>query len=282
MTTYTVRLYERKYRQDVLMLLYYSNRNHVHLDWYKAGQWLDYEEGVVVLAFDNDTLCGVIGLANPLNQTTWVRILAVANGRDPDVFIPLLWDAIQPTLAERQLKSVTVLAINQWVTGYLEKIGFVYKEDVVTLYRSGSMLPSAPTSPIKIRHGYFEDLPAIVRVDHAAFQPPWQMTSRDIRYSQRLAAACTVAEFNGEIIGYQVSTRHHTSGHLARLAVAPHMQGKRIGGTLLHDLLTRFIKRRVRSMTVNTQQSNVQSQRLYERYGFRRNGFDLPVWEIEF
>lgn len=280
-THYTVRLYERKDRQDVLMLLYYSHRQHVHLDWYKAGQWLDYNDGLIALAFDDATLCAVMGLSAPLNHTSWIRILAVANGRDPATFIPLLWGWLQPLMAQQQLQSVTVLVLNQWLATYLPAIGFAYQEDVVTLYRSGTALPDPPRSVVRIRHGYFEDLPDIVRVDHAAFRPPWQMMARDIRYSQRLAAACTVAELNGELVGYQVSTRHHTSGHLARLAVVPHMQGQRVGGALLHDLLTRLIKRRVRSVTVNTQHSNVQSQRLYERYGFQRNGFDLPIWQID-
>jgi hypothetical protein len=34
----------------------------------------------------------------------------------------------------------------------------------------------------------------------------------------------------------------------------------------------------VLSTTVNTQESNVRSQHLYTRFGFARNGYDLPVW----
>jgi ribosomal protein S18 acetylase RimI-like enzyme len=49
---------------------------------------------------------------------------------------------------------------------------------------------------------------------------------------------------------------------------------------LLHHLVQTLNKRGVRSITVNTQDSNVRSQRLYQRYGFERNGFDLPVWQM--
>ena len=59
------------------------------------------------------------------------------------------------------------------------------------------------------------------------------------------------------------------------------MQGKRVGAILLHDLLTRFSKRGVQTMTVNTQASNIISQRLYQRYKFFRNGFDLPIWQYQ-
>jgi ribosomal protein S18 acetylase RimI-like enzyme len=63
------------------------------------------------------------------------------------------------------------------------------------------------------------------------------------------------------------------------LAVLPDMQGKRIGAVLLDNLISKFNRRGVRSLTVNTQQSNIRSQRLYARYGFHRNGFDLPIWQ---
>ncbi|MBZ0277817.1 MAG: GNAT family N-acetyltransferase, partial [Anaerolineae bacterium] len=52
-----------------------------------------------------------------------------------------------------------------------------------------------------------------------------------------------------------------------------------VGGALLGDVLQRFFRRNVFSMTVNTQASNEQSQRLYTRFGFSRTGFDLPYWE---
>ena len=51
--------------------------------------------------------------------------------------------------------------------------------------------------------------------------------------------------------------------------------------TLLIDLLSRFERRGVLSMTVNTQASNTRSQRLYTGFGFERTGYDLPVWMVE-
>ena len=50
---------------------------------------------------------------------------------------------------------------------------------------------------------------------------------------------------------------------------------------LLIDLLRRFERRSVRAMTVNTQSSNLRSQRLYTGFGFERTGYDLPVWTVE-
>jgi GNAT superfamily N-acetyltransferase len=282
MTTPILVDYEHHHRQDVLSLLFYSPRIHTHLDWYKTGFWLDMENNVIQLAYDgNHKLIGVIGLSAPLNQTSWIRLLAIAQGYDVGVVLNLMWQAACQRIYALRIKSVSILIINTWLSNHLPKLEFQYVEDVVTMHRTGIELPPSPKHNLTLRNGYAEDIPDILRVDHAAFNAPWQMTRPDIYHSQRQAASCTIAEYEGQVIGYELSTRHHTSGHLARLAVMPEMQGKRIGAVLLDNLISKFNRRGVRSMTVNTQQTNIRSQRLYSRFFFRRNGFDLPIWQCD-
>ena len=43
-------------------------------------------------------------------------------------------------------------------------------------------------------------------------------------------------------------------------------------------MLRHFWRRGVYGVTVNTQDSNLASQRLYAKFGFARTGYDLPVW----
>jgi ribosomal-protein-alanine N-acetyltransferase len=274
--------YERQHRHDVLSLLFYSRRTHTHLDWYKAGEWLDLQGNMVQLAYDGrDKLIGIIGLSSPLNHGNWVRLLAVAQGYDVGLVLNALWQSLCTQLASNNVQTVAVLVINTWLSTYLPTMDFHYVEDVVTMHRTGTQLPPPPEHNLILRTGYSEDIADIMRVDHAAFAPPWQMTRTDIYHSQRQAASCTLAEYEGQVIGYELSTRHHTSGHLARLAVLPAIQGKRVGAVLLDNLISKFNRRGVRSLTVNTQQSNIRSQRLYARYDFRRNGFDIPIWQWE-
>jgi GNAT superfamily N-acetyltransferase len=280
-TSIEVSDYQRKYREDMISLLFYSQRTHTHLDWYKAAQWLDMPDNLIQVAYAGNSLVGFLGLSQALNQTAWVRLAAVAFAYNPADILSLLWENLQFPMREANIETVTILVVNTWLNAYLSRLGFVYQEDVVTLYRSGNYTPAIIPNDITLRSAYLEDLHNIVAVDHAAFAAPWQMSASDIRYAQRHAASCTVAEFEKEVIGYEISTRHQTAGHLARLGVHPQIQGKRVGGVLLNDLLSRFAKRGVQTMTVNTQQSNVISQRLYQHYGFYRNGFDLPIWQYQ-
>ncbi|MEM9953538.1 MAG: GNAT family N-acetyltransferase [Chloroflexota bacterium] len=270
--------YERKYRDDILSLMFYSRHTHTHLDWYKAGTWLDTERKSVMLAFNRDELVGVMGVADPLHGASWIRLAIIARSYDPAMILSFLWQQTQSVLRQQGANQVAVLVINPWLAEFLPALGFSYQENVVTMHRQPQAIPPAPTTQVTLRNGYLEDLHQIVAVDHAAFPAPWQMSAMDLRVSQRQAASCTVAIDDGNIIGYEIATRHNTAGHLARLAVHPAYQGKRVGQHLLHHLLTRLSNRGVKSMTVNTQDSNIRSQRLYQRYGFLRNGFDLAVW----
>ncbi len=272
--------YERKYRDDILSLMFYSRHTHTHLDWYKAGQWLDLDGNTVCLAFDRDSLVGVLGISEPLNGAVWLRLMVVAQGYDPAMVLGYLWENLRVALMHQQINKAAVLVINPWLAPFLPALGFQYLENVITMHRVPQDLPPPPQSAITLRNGYLEDIHGIVAVDHAAFAPPWQMSALDIRLSQRQAASCTLAVYNNQIVGYEIATRHHTAGHLARLAVHPHIQGKQVGRVLLHNLLSRFAQRGVKGMTVNTQESNIRSQRLYERSGFLRNGFDLAVWQM--
>jgi [ribosomal protein S18]-alanine N-acetyltransferase len=282
MTTPILLDYQRQHRHDVLSLLFYSRRTHTHLDWYKAGQWLDLPGNMIQVAYDSrNNLIGVMGLSSPLNRGCWVRLLAVAQGQDVGLVLNALWQSLCVQLQSKSVQKVAVLVINTWLSPYLPAMGFQYVEDVITLHRTGTQAPTPVQHNLVLRNGYSEDITDIIKVDHAAFAPPWQMTRADIYHSQRQAASCTIAEFQGQVIGYELSTRHHTSGHLARLAVLPEIQGQRIGAVLLDNLISKFNRRGVRSLTVNTQQSNIRSQRLYSRYGFLRNGFDLPIWQWE-
>jgi ribosomal-protein-alanine N-acetyltransferase len=178
--------------------------------------------------------------------------------------------------------AVYVLLLHLWLDDTLPQMGLFPHEDVVTLYRNSLHLPPAPEVPeLTIRDAYLEDAHMLLHIDHEAFAPPWQMSLDDMRQALRQAASSTIIAWEGEPLGYQISTRHQTSGHLARIAVHPDAQGRGLGAVLLDETLRRFLRRGVRAITVNTQASNEHSQRLYQRYDFRRNGFDLRVYRAD-
>jgi ribosomal protein S18 acetylase RimI-like enzyme len=124
------------------------------------------------------------------------------------------------------------------------------------------------------------DLQQIYEIDRSAFDDEWQNSKEAIEIAYRQAAVATVVGYSDEILGYQISTGGQLGGHLARLAVRSDAQKKGIGYTLVYDLLDQFKKRGVSRVTVNTQQDNIASLRLYEKAGFISTNEIFPVYQF--
>lgn len=270
--------YERQYRRPALDLVYHASRVFTHLDWHDAGQWLDTPYTTIFCVWRHSTLVGIMGTAQPLMGTTWIRLAALDDREDGYEAIQQLWKTLCDHLAKANVTQVAVLVIDRWFEDYLPVMGFSYDQDIITFSRNAYTIPEPPPNNLAIRPAYLEDLPRMTAIDQTAFKPPWQLSLMDLRQARRISALCTVGLLDGEIVGYQLSTLYQQSGHLARLAVLPDLHGQGIGSTLVIDLIQRFNNKSVYTITVNTQARNTKSQRVYTRYGFIRNGYDLPVW----
>ena len=277
----TVTPYTRRDRHLVHDLIFRSYRTHTHLDWQETDQWLENEGLPILLAWQHGKLIGLLGASFPMDGTCWIRLAAISDNADADRVFGLLWEALSAELTQIGVHTVALLLLRDWLLPLVMPIGFRFVEEIVTLRRADQPLPPITTAgDWELKQCRPEDIPAIAQVDQAAFTPPWQMTLAEVRQAVRVSAYCTVAVRCNQILGYQLSTMYFDGAHLARLAVDPAAQGMGIAASLVADLIRRFARRSVFTVTVNTQSSNTRSQQLYERFGFRRNGYDLPVWMV--
>jgi GNAT superfamily N-acetyltransferase len=279
-TGYEITPYVRRHRRATLQLVTESFQVHSHLDWQSVEDWLDDSNAIVLLAWQKSHLVGVMAASDILGDATWLRLVAVEDLADPSVVLAALWPPMRQQLIFAGTREVGVLVMRDWLISYLGSLGFMYGEDIITLRRVSADMPPPFREDVRIRNAYWNDLSTVVQVDHAAFAPLWRMGRGSLRQAARVSALFTVAELGGSIVGYQLSTQHADGGHLARLAVLPDVQGQGVGGALVGHLLRNFIRRGVVNVSVNTQQTNEQSQRLYFRFGFQRTMQDLPFWRI--
>ena len=270
--------YERQHRRALLDLSFSSHWTHKHLDWHTTGQWLDNERGLVFLAWHGAELAGYIGLSRPVAGCSWIRLLGISDGRMPGQTIGDLWRGAQARCPALEIRSVAMLMITNWLPTYFRSLAFDLSDEVITMSHIGSRLPPAPDVAARIRRAEFGDISRLCEIDRLAFSPHWRMSTSDFQQALRIASVATVAVRQGEVLGYQFSTRNDEAGHLARLAVDPAWQRRGVASLLVHRLLEALRRQRVETLTVNTQASNRPSQYLYQRFGFFRNGYDLELW----
>lgn len=267
-------------------LIHFESHVHRHLDWLAPLDWIDHTPFLV--AEQDDHLAGVLSCPVEPPQVAWVRLFAVVGEKDPRGIWRAMWSEALELLSNDGQPRLAALPLQQWFIDLLRAEGFHQVTNVVFLMWQGgaasSRLPSAEILPasISIRPMVEADIPAVADLDAAAFDPLWSNSAVLLEAALRQSAVATVAEDSQGIVGYQISTLSHLGGHLARLAVAPQRQGQRIGYSLLMDLLNAFTARGVQRISVNTQENNPISLRLYHRLGFRLTGEIYPVLEYPY
>lgn len=275
-TPLTLTAYHRRYLQPIRDFIFQHQTVHVHFDWYESDQWLESVQPPTRLAWQNGRLIGFLAATAPREGWSWLRMLGLRGFGDRRGVLRTLWADLSAALKAQGAEQVALLATDDWVPKVVSEIGFQWVENVITLERKPGLLPPPSATTIRLRAAEPWDLEALLRIDQAAFQPPWQLTPDELRQAFRQSFSSSVAELNGEVVGYQFSTAGFGMSHLARLATHPVHQGVGVGSALVRHSIERLGRFGSLPVTLNTQASNVRSQRLYARFGFVPNGYDLP------
>ncbi len=260
-------------------------RIHRHLDWRHSLDWLGTEP--FFIAEKNGEVLAALACPPDPPSVAWVRLFAHSR----TISAAQGWGMIFPHLRQyfRQRPGVRLVALGlqDWFEELLIASGFVSQQRIVVLDWEGDEAPALSladraASPVHIRPMRAEDLAVVAAIDQAAFDPLWQISIDTLQLAFQQSAVSTVAELDGQSVGYQISTSIPFSGHLARLAVMPGFQRRHIGQALVQHLMAEFLSSRVWHITVNTQSNNWSSLALYEKLHFNRTGENYPVYELAF
>lgn len=255
-----------------------EQRVHVHLDWRPVEDWLG--QAPFGLVERGQRLLAALACPPGPPDTAWIRLLAFVNNVDPLSLWKLLWPPASEQLRAQQVGVVAALSIEDWIDPLLLAAKFERTHAVVVLARRGELALERHRPAEIIRPARLSDHAAIVAADTAAFESPWQLTPDMLEIAMRLADYLTVAEINGQIVGYQLTTASAGGGHLGRLAVRPGSQGHGIGTGLVTDLLAHYQAQGAHHVTVNTQDNNRASLSVYRRLGFELTGEAFPVYQL--
>jgi ribosomal-protein-alanine N-acetyltransferase len=208
----------------------------------------------------------------------WLHLFAADATPGADSAWTRLWRAAEDILSGQHVDRLWVMTTQDWLIDLIRSCGFQNAGQVIGYCRSLSSF--RPVS--RIRNAVFpmqgSDLPAVEELDHAAFEPPWQMDSDALRATLDRSALAGIFRGESRVAGYFIALASPQGVHLARLAVDPRIQGRGIGRAMLGHLLESAAREGAPWITVNTQSDNRRSQKLYRSMGFAEMDEAYPVF----
>lgn len=252
---------------------------HRHLDWRDALEWLGRPPFWILE--EDDQIKATLACTPEPEEVAWVRLFAVSLRASPDrAWAKLFQRCLEDLEHVSPAPAVVSLSLRDWYEELLKRNGFTHHQDIVVfLFDQEPPSPPQIDPSISLREFKPGDLDAVAEIDHLAFEPIWRLSRDDLAHAEKKSSYCTVAEQQGKIIGYTMSSSTGMYAHLARLAVHPALQHQRLGFALVQDLLEHYIHHlEYWGVTLNTQHDNTASLALYHRIGFRETGERFPVY----
>lgn len=273
-----IRQAEQKDISAVATFLSRATLIHRHLDWQPMLEWILKEPFLILES--GDKIHAVLSAAPDPEGVAWIHCFAVdrTNASLQDWSRLLEVTSQHPVLANADICSI---GLNDWYIKLLQATDFSVRQNIIVLLRSALAGP-----PRRVDHQVFiramesNDLQDVADVDRKAFEPIWVLSQETLEMAFQQAKHASVAEIEGQIVGYEISTDNHFSAHLARLAVLPDYMHHHIGSALTHEMLAYFWNKGIRDVTVNTQDDNHASVTLYRKVDFRETGESFPVYTL--
>lgn len=198
-----------------------------------------------------------------------VMVAAFHNYARLPEMLEVMLPKIERDMRARHLTGLMQTGDAPWLNRELPRLGFRVREQVITLEWLSQRLPKPQANPaLQVRSVRLEDIPNLLVLDNLAFDEMWRKPRLSFREALDRAASFSVAHLNGELVGYQWMDRFEKHAHLTRLATHPAYRRQGIASHLLYQGMSEVLAMKVRTITLNTQVSNVSSQRLYKRFGF--------------
>jgi ribosomal-protein-alanine N-acetyltransferase len=267
-------------QRQITNLINSSPQVHRHLDWRSPVDWIGLTPFYVLEA--DGQIVAALGCPPEPPSIAWMRLFVNSGRMAARESWQELWQAARDNLFTKGKFNTAAIVLQGWFHEILVSSDFTSHQSIIMLERvSERKEETVLASGFSLRPMLSFDLPAVAEVDSEAFELLWQNPLPVLERAYPQAIWASVAEFEGRVIGYQLSTRNSLGVHLARLAVRPEVQGNGIGQALVMDLIQQAGRHGISHFTVNTQSDNFISQALYQRLGFRETGERYPVYQFQ-
>jgi len=235
---------------------------------------------LLLTAWKEGEIEGCLGLNLVRPAIARIEVMVIHRRQEVDNSLERILSAAEGRLRGLGVEALAYIGGDLWPTAALLRQGFWIANSILVLRKQGWEIPSTGNESVSIRPVMAGDIPALVRLDEAAFQEDlWRNDAESFRRCLNRMPHFIVAERERRIVGYQFSDIQRDKGYLARAAVHPEAQGQRIGVRLVAEAIQFFKSRGIRDIFLNTQSDNLRAQRLYKWLGFRVTGQEAVVLE---
>jgi ribosomal-protein-alanine N-acetyltransferase len=215
-----------------------------------------------------------------VRPVAWVRLAALADTIDGQSWLGSCLPQLKRTLRARGARQLLWMGAQGLAGSAIQPLGFQQTGRVIGLLKEDRELPPVDVPGVMVRPARFRDIKELTQVDRAAFTPPWWLGRETLTRMQQYSACFLLAEQECRCLGYAEAHIMEQRAHIGRLAVDPRAQGRGVGGLLLGQSLRCLWRAGARLVTLNTQEDNLASQRLYLRFGFQYFDETSNVWTL--
>jgi [ribosomal protein S18]-alanine N-acetyltransferase len=113
------------------------------------------------------------------------------------------------------------------------------------------------------------DIPRVKEIEKLCFTDLWPEDSFEREITNNRVALYLVARIEGVTAGYMGTWLILDEAHITTFAVDPAFQGKKLGLSLLWNIMNESVKKGVRWATLEVNEENKAAIHLYEKFGFK-------------
>ena len=276
---YTVRRAAPDDATDIHNLLFEANKVVLYISQDDVRRVLHRHGFYLIEA--NGRLAGICGFVIGPETVAQIRVYAMQDGLSPGEILSALLPVASGELAGRGVQTLAYIGMERWLLDGLATAGFRQVNTVVTMQKADFDVPSGGNPRAVVRPAVPDDFPAILAIDHAVFAPIWRNTEETLDEYLSQCQHFSIAELDGEIVGYACLSLVGRHGHVTRVAVHPRYQSQHIAVRLLAEAVRFFQHERAFGITLNTQHDNPRARQLYERLGFKMLGKEAQVMVLD-
>ena len=129
------------------------------------------------------------------------------------------------------------------------------------------------------RKGIEEDIKQIAELEKKTFSDAWTTKSVQDTLEQK-QAFITVAEADGNVVGYCIIYYVMDEAEIARIAICDTVRRNGIGNGLLQYACECCRERGVARLLLDVRESNVGAIAFYEHFGFQKDGTRKQFYEM--